>query len=298
MNEEFSDILETLHPERIATGFVFTEGPVWHNGFTYFVDIRQSQQLRWSRDTGTELFRENTGEGNGTTVDRQGRMVICEGANRRVTRQNSDGTWKSIAGMLDGRRLNRPNDVVCRSDGSIYFTDPAGRLTPKERDLDFSGVIRVSPDGQLSVATYECEYPNGLAFSPDETTLYVSISRLNEDCIVEKERGEVCQHQFIRAFDVQPNGSLTNNRIFAYMSSSEEGVPDGMKVDTKGRIYCTGPGGCWVYTPEAKLVGVIKLPEVPANLAFGGTNNQDIYFTARTSLYLMRAQEPGISILP
>ena len=297
MNEELSSILETPQAERVATGFVFTEGPVWHDDFIYFVDIRRSRQLRWSRSTGAEIFREDTGEGNGTTLDRQGRMVICEGANRRVTRQEADGTWKPIAERLEGKRLNRPNDVVCRSDGSIYFTDPAGRLTQEERELDYSGVMRVSPDDQLSVATDECEYPNGLAFSPDERILYVAISRLNESCIAEKERGEVCRHQFIRAFDVQPDGSLTNNRIFADMSSAEDGVPDGMKVDTKGRVFCTGAGGCWVFGPDGVLLGVIKLPEVPANLAFGGPDHRDLYFTARTSLYLMRTREPGIPVL-
>ncbi len=295
MNEELSSILEVTAPELLATGFIFTEGPLWHNdGFLYFVDIQSSRQLRWSRNTGSQVFRENTAEGNGTTVDRQGRMIICEGANRRVTRQESGGHWQPIAERFQGKRFNRPNDVVCHSDGSIYFTDPGGRVPPQERELDFSGVFRVAPDGALSVATSECEYPNGLAFSPDESVMYVAISRLNTDCIADKERGEACQHQFIRAFDVQPDGSLTNNRVFAEMFSAEEGVPDGMKVDTKGRVYCTGAGGCWVFEADGSLIGIIRMPEAPANVAFGGADWKDLYFTARTSLYMVRAKDPGV----
>ena len=295
MNSELSSIIETPHPEMLATGFRFTEGPLWNNdGFIYFVDIRKSRQLRWSRATGSQIAREDTGEGNGTTFDGQGRMLMCEGGRRRITRKEPDGAWVTIAERLDGKRINRPNDILCHSNGTIYFTDPAGRLPESERDLDFSGVLMISTDGRLSVATDECEYPNGLAFSPDEKIMYVAITRLNDGCIAEKERGEVCKHQFIRAFDVQPDGALINNRIFADMSSAEDGVPDGMKIDSKGRIFCTGPGGCWVYEPDGKLLGIIKLPEIPANLAFGGPDRRDLFFTARTSLYLMRTREPGL----
>ena len=295
MNEELSHILEVTYPEMAATGFRFTEGPLWGpDGFIYFVDIRRDLQLRWSRSTGSQIVRRDTGEGNGTTFDAEGRMLMCEGSRRRVTRKEHDGRWVDIASTFDGKRLNRPNDVLCRSDGLIYFTDPAGRLSIEERELDFAGVMMVSKDGRVDVATDECEYPNGLAFSPDEKTIYVAISRLNDGCIAEKERGEVCRHQYIRAFDVQPGGSLSNNRIFADMSSAEDGVPDGMKVDVDGRIFCTGAGGCWIFDPQGNHLGTIKLPEVPANLAFGGPDRRDLFFTARTSLYLLRTHQPGL----
>ena len=160
--------------------------------------------------------------------------------------------------------------------------------------MDFAGVMMISNNGRVSVATHECEYPNGLAFSPDEKTMYVAISRLDEGCIAEKERGEVCRHQYIRAFDVQPDGALSNNRIFADMSSAEDGVPDGMKVDVEGRIFCTGAGGCWIFDSQGNHLGTIKLPEVPANLAFGGPDRRDLFFTARTSLYLLRTHQPGL----
>ena len=295
MNEELSHILEATYPEMAATGFRFTEGPLWGpDGFIYFVDIRRDLQLRWSRSTGSQIVRRDTGEGNGTTFDGEGRMIMCEGSRRRVTRKEHDGRWVDTASTFDGKRLNRPNDVLCRSDGLIYFTDPAGRLSVEERELDFAGVMMISNDGRTSVATDECEYPNGLAFSPDEKTMYVAISRLDEGCIAEKERGEVCRHQYIRAFDVQPDGSLSNNRIFADMSSAEDGVPDGMKVDVDGRIFCTGAGGCWIFDSQGNHLGTIKLPEVPANLAFGGPDRRDLFFTARTSLYLLRTHQPGL----
>ena len=296
MNEELSHILEITYPEMACTGFRFTEGPVWGpDGFIYFVDLRRDLQLRWSRRTGIQIVRRDSGEGNGTTFDANGQMLMCEGGRRRVTRKADDDTWEDIASNFEGKRLNRPNDVICRSDGVIYFTDPAGRLPVEERVLDFAGVMMISNDGTLSVATDECEYANGLALSPDEKTMYVAISRLDETCIDQKDRGEVCPHQYIRAFDVHPDGTLSNNRIFADMSSAEEGVPDGMKVDVEGRIFCTGAGGCWIFDSEGSHLGTIKLPEVPANLAFGGPDRRDLFFTARTSLYLLRTHTPGLA---
>ena len=295
MNEDLSHILETTYPEMLCTGFRFTEGPLWGpDGFIYFVDIRRNLQIRWSRATGSQIVRRDSGEGNGTTFDSAGRMIMCEGGRRRVTRKMNDGSWVDIASSYSGKRLNRPNDVICRSDGVIYFTDPAGRLAADERELDFAGVMMIGNDGKLSVATDECEYPNGLAFSPDEKTMYVAITRRDESCIDTKERDDHCPHQFIRAFDVQPDGSLANNRIFADMSSAKDGVPDGMKVDVDGHIFCTGAGGCWVFDPDGTHLGTIQLPEVPANLAFGGHDRRDLFFTARTSLYLLRTRRPGL----
>jgi len=295
VKSDISNVVETPQAELLATGFRFTEGPLWHpDGSTYFVDLKRSRFIKWNRATGSRVVRENTGEGNGTTLDSHGRILMCEGGRRRITRQEHNGDWITIAELIDGKRINMPNDIVCHSNGTIYFTDPGGRLPESERELDFSGVLMVRGDGQVSVATDECEYPNGLAFSPDEKVLYVSISRLDNKCTIEKELGEICKHQFIRAFDVQSDGTLTNNRIFADMSSSVDGVPDGMKVDSKGRIFCTGPGGCWVYENTGTLIGMIELPEIPANLAFGGIDMRSIFLTARTSLYLIRATEPGL----
>ena len=219
---------------------------------------------------------------------------MCEGGRRRVTRKEHDGRWVDIASRFDGKRLNRPNDVLCRSDGLIYFTDPAGRLPVEEKELDFAGVMMISKDGPRLRCHPRVRVSQRPRLSPDEKTMYVAISRLDEGCIAEKERGEVCRHQYIRAFDVQPDGALSNNRIFADMSSAEDGVPDGMKVDVDGRIFCTGAGGCWIFDSQGNHLGTIKLPEVPANLAFGGSDRRDLFFTARTSLYLLRTRQPGL----
>ena len=280
--------------QQLATGFGFTEGPLWHpDSYWLFVDIRASLVHRMTPDGQHSVFRDNSGGSNGLTFDIAGNLVLCEGDNRQLGRRNANGSYSVIATHVDGKRINRPNDVVGRSDGSLYFTDPNGRLTAEERELDFSGVHRVSMTGSHTVATRDTEYPNGLAFSPDESILYVAITRLDDGCIGEKERGEVCEHQFIRAFDVSADGSLSNNRVFATMYSADDGVPDGMKVDVEGRVYCTGPGGCWVFDAAGNGLGVIRLPEIPANCAWGGDDNRTMLFTARTSVYSLRMTTPG-----
>jgi gluconolactonase len=297
MDTELANIVESTEPECLATGFVFTEGPLWHpDGYWLFVDVRASLIYRLAPGGQPEVIREQSGGSNGMTFDLQGRRLICEGDNRQVTRLEPDGTYTPLAQRLGGKRINRPNDIVTRSDGSIYFTDPAGRLQQAERELDFSGVHRIAPDGTLSNATSETEYPNGLAFSPDERTLYVAITRRDDGCIAEKERGDVCTHQFIRAFDVAGDGSLSNNRIFAEMFSAADGVPDGMKVDTEGRVYCTGSEGCWVFDARGNHLGIIRLPEIPANCAWGGPENRTMLFTARTSVYTLQMKTPGTRI--
>jgi gluconolactonase len=296
MAGDLSGILESGEHTRLATGLGGTEGPLWHaEEYLTFVDMRGSRLLRWDPEGGVSVVRENTGEGNGCTLDRQGRLIMCEGAdNRRVTRMGPDGSITPIAERWQGKRLHKPNDVVCRSDGSIYFTDPGLRVPPEKREYEFSGVFRISPDGEVHLGTDGCEYPNGLGFSPDESVLYVAISRLDERCFREAEQGEVCTHRKIRAFDVAADGTLSNNRVFADMSSAEEGVPDGMKVDTKGRVFCTGSGGVWVFDPAGNHLGVIRGPEVPRNVAFGGPDFRTLYTTPGSSLYSVQVKTPGI----
>ncbi|MDQ3829239.1 MAG: SMP-30/gluconolactonase/LRE family protein [Candidatus Tectomicrobia bacterium] len=297
MATQLASIVESSQAERLASGFVFTEGPLWHpDGHWLFVDVRANLIYRLRPGGQPEIIRDNSGSSNGMTFDLQGRLIICEGDNRQITRLEPDGTYTPIAQRLGGKRINRPNDLVTRSDGSIYFTDPGGRLTPEERELDFSGVHRIAPDGSLSNVTAGTEYPNGIAFSPDERTLYVAITRRDERCIEEKNRGEVCTHQLIRAFDVAPDGTLSNNRVFANMASAADGVPDGMKVDVEGRVYCTGPEGVWVFDASGQHLGVIRLPEIPANCAWGGPDHRTMLFTARTSVYSMRMKTPGTRI--
>jgi len=279
MGDDLSKLLETTQAERLATGFLFTEGPLWHpDGFYYFVDIRRSNLHRITPGKPAELVRADTGEGNGTTFDLQGRLVICEGGHRRVTRWSADGRSEVLVDRYEGKRLNRPNDVVCKSDGSLWFTDPGLRVPLAERELPYAGVYRIAADGVVALMA-DCEYPNGLAFSPDERTLYVANTRWTA---------------YIHAFELDAAGKVLRRRIFADMSSDEpDGVPDGMKVDVEGRVYCTGPGGTWVFAADGRRLGIIRTPEIPANLAFGGPDLKTLFFTARTSIYTLRVTTPG-----
>ena len=297
MPELLEDIIESSEAEQLATGFEFTEGPVWHtDGYWLFVDIRRSLIFRMAPGGAPEVFRDNSNGSNGLTFDLQGRLIMCEGDGRRLARMESDGAITPIAERSDGKRLNRPNDVVVRSDGSVYFTNPSGRIEESERELDFAGVHRIAPDGTVTAVTGELRFPNGIAFSPDESVLYVAITRRDDGCIQEKERGEVCTHQLIRAFDVAADGSLSNERVFANMFSSADGVPDGMKVDSEGRVFCTGSEGCWVFDAAGNPLGIIRLPEIPANCAWGGPDHRTMLFTARTSVYSMRMKAPGVRL--
>ena len=297
MPDDLSDILESPEHTLLASGLGNTEGPLWHpGGYLTFVSLTDSRLLRWDEVNGVSVVREDTGEGNGCAFDRQSRLIMCEGADHRcITAMSVDGTVTTVADRWDGKRLHKPNDVVCRSDGSIFFTDPALRLPAEQREYDFAGVFCLAPGGRVSVATDECEYPNGLAFSPDESVLYVAISRLDEGCFEEEAQGAVCPHRKVRAFDVAADGSLSNNRVFADMSSAEPGVPDGMKVDTEGRVFCTGSGGIWVFDQDGSHLGVIRGPEIPRNIAFGGPDFRTVFTTPGQSIYSFRVKTPGIA---
>ncbi|MBM3941675.1 MAG: SMP-30/gluconolactonase/LRE family protein [SAR202 cluster bacterium] len=298
MPESLTNFVETTQPTLLASDPEWrTEGPLWHaQGYLTFVDLGKSQLLRWSPGGKVTTVRAGTGEGNGCTFDRSGNLLMCEGADhRRISRMFSSGVVATASAGYQGKRLNKPNDVVCRSDGSIYFTDPELRVPKDQRELGFSGVFRISPDGATHLGTDECEYPNGLAFSPDEKVLYVAISRLDERCIQEEERKQVCAHRKIRAFDVARNGTLSNNRVLVDLSSAEPGVPDGMKVDSKGRIFSTGSGGIQIISSQGERLATIRVPEVPRNLAFGGADFKTLFITAGKSLYSIKVKEPGIA---
>ena len=279
MADNLTQIVESF-AERLATGFLFTEGPVWHpDGYLLFVDVRQENIHKLVPGGDEEVFRRNSGGCSGLTLDLQGRLVMCEGFHRLVTRMEADGTVVTIAERWNGKRLNRPNDAVCRSDGSIYFTNPGERLGPYVREIDSSPVHRIASDGTITAVITDMEFPNGLAFSPDESLLYVANTR---------------RHPHIRAYDVAPDGSMETGYIFAEMASARtDGVPDGVKVDVEGRVYCAGPGGCWVFAPSGEHLGTIELPEYPSNCAWGGPDNRTMFFTANTSVYSLRMKTPG-----
>jgi gluconolactonase len=273
-----SDILETTSFEKAAGGFVFTEGPLWHpDGFFYFVDVRSSVLYRIAPGQAHQEVRKTVG-GNGTTFDLQGRLILCEGDGRRVTRTALDGTVTTLIDRFEGKRLNRPNDVICASDGAILFTDPSLRVPFAEREVEHAAVYRMAPDGSVGmVAAFE--YPNGLALSPDERTLYVANTRWTK---------------YIHAIELNAAGEMVRRRIFADMSSDgTNGVPDGMKVDAAGRVFCTGTGGVWVFEPDGTRIGNIETPEVCANIAFGGADLRTLLFTASTSVYTLRVKTPG-----
>lgn len=278
--ESLSDILESPEFSTVASGFVFTEGPLWHpDGFFYFTDVRASKLYRMVLGQPPELIRTTTG-GNGTTFDMQGRLINCEGDGRRVTRTGADGKVSILIDRFEGRRLNRPNDVICRSDGTLFFTDPSIRVPADERDVGEGAIYRITPDGEAQHVCW-CEYPNGLALSPDERTLYVANTRWSA---------------YIHAVELNAEGEMVRRRIFADMASDvKAGVPDGMKLDTAGRIYCTGPAGIWVYAPDGHLIGLIEMPEVCANIAFGGPDHRTLLLTASTSVYTLRTKTPGIA---
>jgi gluconolactonase len=280
--ETLSDILdETKGLEKIADGFVFTEGPVWHpGGFFYFVDVRANELFSIEPGKPHRLVRETKG-GNGTTFDLQGRLINCEGDGRRLTRTELDGSVTVLLDRHDGKRLNRPNDVICRSDGTLFFTDPALRVPVANRDVGEGAVYRLSPDGVCSLVCW-AEYPNGLALSPDEKTLYIANTRWT---------------QYIHAVELDAAGAMVRRRVFADMSTdATNGVPDGMKVDQAGRVFCTGATGVWVFAPDGRQIGIIETPEVCANIAFGGPDLRTLLLTASTSVYTMRVETPGMPV--
>ena len=273
------DILETTVLNKVAGGFIFTEGPLWHpDGFYYFVDIRSNLLYRMILGQPPERVRETLG-GNGTTFDLQGRLINCEGDGRRVTRTEANGTVTVLVDLFEGKRFNRPNDAICHSDGSLLFTDP-GLLVPlAEREQANAAIYRIAPDRGVSVVAL-FEYPNGLALSADERTLYVANTRWT---------------QYIHALELDSAGNMIRRRVFADMSADgTNGVPDGMKVDAAGRVFCTGTGGVWVFEPDGTKIGIIEMPEVCANIAFGGPDLRTLLLTASTSVYSLRVKTPGL----
>ena len=273
--------------EQIGTGCLFTEGPIWNaeGNFLLFSDIPADQIKMWTPDSGITTFRQPSGQSNGLTYDKQKRLLACEHANRRVSRTELDGTVTTLVSHYEGKKLNSPNDIVVKSDGSIYFTDPPYGLKAEYgeeggAELDFQGVYRLSADGQqLTLLVDDFERPNGLCFSPDESILYIDDTT----------------RMLVRAFDVQADGTITKDRVFA-VEKGEHGAPDGMKVDQQGNVYLTGPQGIWIFDPEARHLGVIQVPEGAANLGWGGENWQTLFITARSSIYQIQLKVSGIPV--
>ena len=278
-----SQIIEAGEAERLATGFTFTEGPLYHpDGFYYFVDVRESKFYRIRPGSAAELLRENTGEGNGTTFDPQGRLIICEGGNRRLTRWPADGRFASSEVLVDrfeGKRLSRPNDVDLQVGRQHLFHQP--------RTADPTGRAGARSVGGLSGQARRRGQPCRRCRIPERARLLAG----RADPLHRQYRHAM----YIHAIELDGAGNMVRRRIFADMSSDEKiGVPDGMKVDVEGRVYCTGPGGTWVFAPDGAKLGIIRTPEVPANLCFGGPDMKTLFFTAHTSVYSLRVKVPGL----
>jgi gluconolactonase len=285
-------IIETSEPIKdLADGFGGNlgpaEGPLWwkEGGYLLFTDIHNNRRMKYTPGRGATVDLEPSNRANGLTRDLQGRLLSCEHDTRRVTRRELDGSLTVVANTFQGRRLNRPNDVVVRSDGSIYFTDPWTLPAPPEQwNLNMIGVFRVTPDfGTVTLLTDDFVFPNGLAFTPDERVLYINDTR----------RGH------IRAFELQPNGTLAkqSDRVFADLRGPEPGAPDGMKVDSAGNVYCGGSGGIWILDPTGKKLGrIVHGQPATTNIAFGGDDWKTLYFTSRSHLGSVNVKIPGMPV--
>jgi len=275
--------------ERLTTGFAFTEGPLWHpDGYLLFSDMPGDHLRRWEAGAGISTFRKPCDMSNGLAWDRQGRLLACEHATSRVTRTEPDGRIVTLASHYEGKELNSPNDLVVRSDGGIYFTDPTyGRAEyygrPRPVELDFRGVYRAEPEGgRVALLAGDFGQPNGLCFSADERRLFVNDT----------------DRQHIRVFDVRPDGTLAGGAVWAETRGQGPGAPDGMKLDRAGNIWCCGPGGIHVFGPDARALGVLHVPEYVANFCWGDGDLRSLYITASTSLYRLRTAVAGQSQHP
>jgi len=279
---------ENAEVEQVATGFTFTEGPIWMaDGSLHFSDMPGDKRRRWHPDEGVTVLRDPSNKCNGMTRDDAGNLIVCEHVTSSVVRERPDGTRETIATHWGDKELNSPNDVIVASDGSIIFTDPTyGRMPgfglEREQDLDFQGVYRIpAGGGELQLLVDDFSQPNGLCFSPDESLLYVN----------DTDRAH------IRVFDVGPDHTLSNGRVLAEGIGDGDlakgGLVDGMKADEHGNIYVTGPAGVWVFSPAGEHLGTIEVPEDVGNVNWGGDDWRTLYIPATTSLYRVRLKVSG-----
>lgn len=274
--------------EMVLSGFKFLEGPVWNpvDQALIFSDILGNSLYRWSQKSGCSMLRRNSYMANGNTFDLQGRLVTCEHATSRVSRTDfaAGGALEVLATHYQGKQLNSPNDIVCKSDGYLYFTDPiSGRSenwgVPRPQELDFQGVFRLDPaDLSLTLLVDDFSKPNGLCFSSDEKRLFINDSAFGH----------------IRVFDVKADGSLSGGEIWAELQQLGTGVADGMKIDRQDNLFCTGPGGVHVLDKHANYLGVITIPEQAANLAWGGPDLATLFITATSSIYRLQTLTEGL----
>lgn len=278
------------HPtlEVIATDIVFGEGPVWdaRNGQLFFTDICGDTIWKWKPGAGQEIVLKPSAYADGLALDLEDRILVAGWAGRTVFRIEKDGTITTLASHYEGKKLNSPNDIVVRKDGSIYFTDSTGGLVnvgmvgdDLQRYLDIQGVFRISPDGkELGLVTGDFAYPNGLCFSPDESLLYINDSR----------------EKLIRVYDVRPDGGIGQGRLFHKYTGTERGVPDGIKVDVEGNVYCTGPGGIYIHDTAGRILARLRMPGHATNFGWGDDDWRTLYITMLGSVICLRLNIPGV----
>jgi gluconolactonase len=265
---------DTVKVERAADKLHFAEGPSWsREGWLVFCDVPTNRMMKFVPGQGTEVFRENSNGTDGTALDSQGRLYACETRARRITRTDKKGKIEVIAEKYQGKKLNAPNDIVVRTDNNVYFTDPAFGPQLDSRELDFFGVYHITPKGELEVISKPKGRPNGVALAPAGKILYVTNSDAKK----------------VYAYDLDRNGAASNERV---LISGITGVPDGLRTDEKGNLYIAAKA-VLIYTPQGKLIREIPLTEKPSNMAFGDTDMQSLYVTARTSLYRLRLPIKG-----
>jgi gluconolactonase len=302
VDEKIKDILPFgTKVEKVADGFQFTEGPVWHpDGYLLFSDPNTNTIYRYnpadhnvtvymshSGYTGADISEYSQPGSNGLAIDKEGRLIVDQHGNRRVVRYEKKGPLTVLVDKIDGKRLNSPNDLVLRSDGALYITDPPyglpGAYNDKRKELDYAGVI-LFKDGKAQVVAKDCGGPNGIAFSPDEKYLYVG----NWDV------RDVHHTKTVWRYEVQADGTLKNGKIFFDWNLTEDDEAiDGIKVDKEGNLFVSAPGGVWVISSSATLLGKIVTPERPANMAWGDEDGKTLYMTAHSSLYKVRVNTGG-----
>jgi gluconolactonase len=265
--------------ERIATGFQFVEGPVWSDRLgLLFSDIPANTVYRWKPDSGVSVYLRPSGNSNGLAFDSRNRLLLAQHGNRRLARRDSTGAEVSVASHYNGKRLNSPNDLAIKSDGAIFFTDPPYGISPNQEELGFYGIYRISPSGALQLLDNSLQRPNGIAFSPDETKLYVTDSPARN----------------IYAWDVVNDSLLANKRLIAHINPA--GNADGMKVDTEGNLFVTGPLGVWVFSPDGAVLDTILVPGQTTNCNWGDTDRRTLYITSGSSVYRIRLADEATTV--
>jgi len=261
--------------QKVADGFLFVEGPVWKDGVgLLFSDINGNTIYRWSQDSGVVAYVKPSGNSNGLALDLQGRLLAAQHGNRRVVRIEITGSQTPLAASYQGKRLNSPNDLTVRSDGSIWFTDPPYGISQSQEELGFYGIYRISTSGEVQLLDKSLRRPNGIALSPDERRLYVNDS----------------EARIIYVWDVVADSTVANKRVFASMAPV--GYADGMKVDGAGNLYSAGPLGIWVFAPDGRVVDTILVPGQTTNCNWGDNDRKTLYITSGTAVYRIR---PGVT---